>query len=174
MVLANTTGGAQTSKGVISQVLADEHHRVHAAGGDAMAYYAKGTPKGKKKGKRCSHCKNKGHVTSECHKCEPEETTSSNTSTGKTSGKSQSGKSSLSKPSTRGSTSKPPSSRATDSTKIVAADSDSSSSSSSDDTVGAYMARLSADEDIEHVYKTKAELRKSNLQHGWLIDSSAS
>jgi hypothetical protein len=41
MVLANTTGGAQTSKGVISQVLAEEHRQVHAAGGDATAYYAK-------------------------------------------------------------------------------------------------------------------------------------
>ena len=50
-VLANTTGGAQTSKGIISQVLAEEHHHVHAAGGDAMAYYAKGAAKGKKKGK---------------------------------------------------------------------------------------------------------------------------
>jgi len=86
-VLANTTGGAQTSKGVISQVLAEEHCCVHAAGGNATAYYAKGTAKGKKKGKRCSHCKNKGHVTSKCCKHEPEESTSSNTSTGKTSGK---------------------------------------------------------------------------------------
>ncbi len=50
-VLANTTGGAQSSKGVISQVLAKEHRQVHAAGGDATAYFAKSTPKGKKKGK---------------------------------------------------------------------------------------------------------------------------
>jgi hypothetical protein len=51
MVLANTIGGAQTSKGVISQVLAEEHCWVHAAGGNATAYYAKSTLKGKKKGK---------------------------------------------------------------------------------------------------------------------------
>jgi hypothetical protein len=50
-VLANTSGGAQTSKGIISQVLAKEHHRVHAAGGDTTAYYAKSALKGKKKGK---------------------------------------------------------------------------------------------------------------------------
>ena len=34
------------------------------------------------------------------------------------------------------------------------------------------MARFSADEDVEHIYKTKAELCENNLQHGWLIDSS--
>jgi hypothetical protein len=49
MVLANTSGGAQSSKGIISQVLAKEHRWVHAAGGDAMAYFAKGALKGKKK-----------------------------------------------------------------------------------------------------------------------------
>src|SRR5216683_7315006 len=173
MVLANTTGGAQTSKGIISQVLAEEHHQVHAAGGDAMAYYAKGALKGKKKGKRCSRCKNKGHVASKCCKHELEETALSNTSTGKTSGKSRSGKSSSNKPFTRGSTSKPLSSRAPNFAKIVAADSDSGSSSSSDDTVGAYIACLSADEDVEHVYKTKAKLCESNLRHGWLINSGA-
>ena len=51
MVLANTTGGAQTRKGVISQVLAEECYWVHAVGGNATAYYAKSTLKGKKKGK---------------------------------------------------------------------------------------------------------------------------
>jgi hypothetical protein len=173
-VLANTTGGTQTSKGIISQVLAEEHHHVHAAGGDATAYYAKGAVKGKKKGKRCSHCKNKGHIASKCCKCEPEESASSNTSTGKTSGKSRSGKSSSAKSSSRGTTPKPPSSWATDSAKIVTADSDSRSSSSSDDTIGAYMAHFSADEDVEHVYKTKAELCESNLRHGWLINSGTS
>jgi len=68
-VLANTTGGAQTSNGVISQVSAKEHHWVHTAGGDTTAYYTKSAPKGKKKGKQCSHCKNKGHVASKCRKC---------------------------------------------------------------------------------------------------------
>jgi hypothetical protein len=87
-VLANTTGGALTSKGVISQVLAEEHHRVHAAGGDTTAYFTESAPKGKKKGKQCSCCKNKGYVASECCKHELEETTLSNTSTGKTSDKS--------------------------------------------------------------------------------------
>jgi len=36
------------------------------------------------------------------------------------------------------------------------------------------MVHFSADEDVKHVYKTKGELRKSNLQHGRLIDSGAS
>jgi hypothetical protein len=99
-VLANTGGMAQTSKGVISQVLAEEHRRVHAAGGDAATYFAKAAPKGKKRhGKKmCSYCKNKGHTTSECRKCEQEEKPSGlnsalNTSSGKTLGKSSSGKS---------------------------------------------------------------------------------
>jgi hypothetical protein len=174
MVLANTTGGAQTSKGVISQVLAKEHHQVHIAGGDATAYYTKSTLKGKKKGKQCSHCKNKGHVASECHKCEQEETTSLKASSGKTLGKSQSRKSSSGKLSSRGSSSKPQSSRATDSAKIVATDSDSSSNSDSDNTIQVFMARTTLDEDIKHIYKTRAKLCQSNLQYGWLIDSSAS
>ena len=172
-VLASTTGGAQTSKGIILQVLAEEHRQVHAAGGNATAYYTKGAPKGKKKGKRCSCCKNKGHIASECCKHELEESTLSNTSTSKTLGKSRSGKSSSAKLSLRGTTSKPLSSWATNSAKIITADSDSRSSSSSDDTVGAYMVCFSADEDIKHIYKTKAELCKSNLWHGWLINSSA-
>jgi hypothetical protein len=173
-VLANTIGGAQTSKGVISQVLAKEHRWVHAAGGDATAYYAKSTLKGKKKGKQCSHCKNKGHITSECHKHEQEETTSLKASSGKTSGKSQSGKSSLGKSSSRDSSSKPQSSRATDSAKIVTTDSDSSSNSDSNDTVQVFIACTSPDKDVEHIYKTRAELCQSNLQHGWLINSGAS
>jgi hypothetical protein len=63
---------AQTSKGVISQVLAKEHHCVYAAGGDVAAYYTKATPKGKKKcGKKmCFYCKNKGHTTFKCYKHE--------------------------------------------------------------------------------------------------------
>jgi hypothetical protein len=70
-VLANTGGTAQTSKGIISQVLAEEHRHVHAAGGDTTTYYAKAALKGKKKhGKKCSYCKNKGHTASECRKCE--------------------------------------------------------------------------------------------------------
>jgi hypothetical protein len=134
-VLANTTGGAQTSKGIISQVLAEEHCQVHAAGGNATAHYAKSAPKGKKKGKHCSHCKNKGHVASKCHKHEQEETTLLKASSSKTLGKSQSGKSLSGKSSSRGSSFKPLSSRATNSAKIVTANSNSSSNSDSDNTV---------------------------------------
>ena len=163
MVLANTIGGAQTSKGIISQVLAKEHHWVYAAGGDATACYAKSALKGKKKGKRCCCCKNKGHVTSECHKREQEETTSPKASSGKTLGKSQSRKSLSGKSSSRGSSSKPQSSRTTDSAKIVTTNSNSSSNSDSDNTVQVFMAHTSPDEDIEHVYKTRARLHQSNL-----------
>ena len=178
-VLTNTGGTAQTSKGVISQVLAEEHRHVHAAGRDAATYFAKATPKGKKKrGKKmCSYCKNKGHTTSECCKREQEEKPSGsnsapNTLSGKTSGKSSSGKSS--KPSSQSSSSRTSSSRTTDSAKIVAADSDSDSSSDSDETVQVFMACAISNEDVEQVYKTKAELRQCNLQHRWLINSGAS
>ena len=184
MVLANTGGTAQTSKGVISQILAKEHCCVHTAGGDAATYFAKATPKGKKKhGKKmCSYCKNKGHTASECRKQEQEEKPSgsnslSNSLSGKTSGKSLSSKSSSgksSKASSQSSSSRTSSSRTTDSTKIVAADSDSDSSSDSDNTVQVFMARAIPDEDVERVYKTKAELRQCNLQHRWLIDSGTS
>jgi hypothetical protein len=165
-VLTNTTGGAQTSKGIISQVLAEEHCQVHTAGGNTTAYYAKSALKGKKKGKQCSHCKNKGHVASKCHKHEQEETTLLKASSRKTLGKSQSGKSLSGKSSLRGSSSKPLSSRATNSAKIVTANSDSSSNSDSDNTIQVFMAHTTLDEDVKHVYKTKAKLRQSNLQHG--------
>jgi len=159
MVLANTGGTAQTSKGIISQVLAEEHRCVHAAGGDAATYFAKATPKGKKKhGKNmCSYCKNKGHTTSECRKHKQEEKPSGsnsapNTSSGKTSGKSSSSKSSSSKsskPSSQSSSSRTSSSRTTNSMKIVAADSDSDSSSDSDDTIQVFMAWAISDKDVE-------------------------
>ncbi len=69
-VLANAEEGKLTSKGVISQILTEEHCCIHVAGGDATAYYAKNSGKVKKKkdnGKKCSHCKCKGHNISECH-----------------------------------------------------------------------------------------------------------
>ena len=161
-VLANAEEGKQTSKGVISQILAEEHRRIRAAGGDTTAYFTKSTAKGKKKsgnGKKCSHCNRRGHNVSECRalKKEQEETASgSNTksnssSSGKTPGKA--------------------------SAKVAAAD-----GSDSDETVQVFMALAVptptvepiAEPTIERVYKTKAELHQSNLQHGWLIDSGAS
>jgi hypothetical protein len=163
MVLTNTGGTAQTSKGTISQILAEEHHHVHAAGGDAAAYYAKAPPKGKKKhGKKmCSYCKNKGHTTSECYKHQQEEKLSGsnsalNTSSGKTSGKSLSSRSSLAKLLSRSLSSRTSSSRTTDSAKIVTADSDSNTSSNSDNTIQVFMAHTIPDEDVKHIYKTKA------------------
>jgi hypothetical protein len=83
-------------------------------------------------------------------------------------------KSLLSKLSLRGSSYKPLSSRATDSAKIITANSDSSLNSNSNDTVQVFMACTTLNEDVKHIYKTKAKLCQSNLQHGWLIDSGAS
>jgi hypothetical protein len=60
-VLANTEEGKLTSKGVIAQILAEEHCCICKARGDATAYYIKSLGKGKK----CSHCKRKGHNI--CH-----------------------------------------------------------------------------------------------------------
>ncbi len=175
MVLANSGGTVQTSKGVISQILAEEHHLVHAKGGDTSVYYTRSAPKGKKKLKRCSRCKYKGHTASECCKCDSEENPAPNTLSGKTLGKSSSGKPLSGKFSSKGSSFKSSSRRPTDSAKIVATNSDSGSGFRSDskDTVQVFMAHATAGNDVEHVYKTKAELHQCNLQHGWLIDSGA-
>jgi hypothetical protein len=99
-VLTNTEEGKLTSKGVIGQILAEEHRRIRTAGGDATIYYAKSSGKGKKKdnGKKCSHCKRKGHDVSECHtlKQEQEEKAAGSTPKSSTfsSGKASNGKSS--------------------------------------------------------------------------------
>src|SRR6266851_7614627 len=83
-ILANTEEGKLTSKGVISQILAEEHCHIRTAGGDTTAYYAKSSGKVKKKDnrKKCSHCKRKGHDISECRtlKWEQEEKSSRSTS----------------------------------------------------------------------------------------------
>ncbi len=172
-VLANTGGTVQSSKGVISQILAKEHHLVHAKGGDTTVYYARSTPKGKKKPKQCSHCKYKGHTASECRKHDAEENPALNTLSGKTLGKSLSRKPSSGKSLSKGSSFKSSSRRPTNSTKIVAADSDSGSGSRSDsnDTVQVFIACATTGEDVKHVYKTKAKLHQCNLQDRWLIDS---
>jgi len=172
-VLTNAKEGKLTSKGVISQILAEEHCRIHAAGGDATAYYAKSSGKVKKKdnGKKCSHCKCKGHDVSECRtlKWEQEEKSSRSTSR---SGTSSLGKGSNSKVPSKGlskNSSKGSSGRT--STKVAAADTDSDDS---DKTIQVFMAHAISDQPIERIFKTKAELRQSNLQYGWLINSSAS
>jgi hypothetical protein len=59
------------SKGIIVQILAEEHHYIHKDSGDAKAYYAKSLGKGKgkwgnKKEKRCFHCDHKGHNILDC------------------------------------------------------------------------------------------------------------
>jgi len=162
MVLANTGGTGQSSKGVISQILAEEHHRVHATGGDATAYYTKSTLKGKKKKvEKCSHCNNKGHIASKCCKCEHEERSSGsnlalNTLNGRLLGKSLLSKSLLGKSSSGKSLSRMLNSKATNSAKIATTDSDSNSDS--DETVQVFMACTATNEDIKRIYKTKAEL----------------
>jgi hypothetical protein len=112
--------------------------------------------------KKCTHCKCKGHNVSECRtlKQEQEEkalalNTSPNSSLGKSLGKS-SGKSSskVSKfLSCKG--------KGSSSAKIAAAESDSDSGS--DGTVQVFLARTAPHEEVERVFKTKAELRQSNL-----------
>ena len=71
-VLAHVDDGKLTSKGVIAQILAEEHRRICEDGGDAKASYAKSSGKGKGKQKRrrdkqCSHCDHKGHDITECY-----------------------------------------------------------------------------------------------------------
>jgi hypothetical protein len=178
-MLAHVDDGKLTSKGVIVQILAEEHRRIREDGGDAKAYYAKSPGKGKgkqnrRKDKKCSHCERKGHDVSECYtlKREQEEkaskanSRSGTPSSGKSSGKSSSTKSS--------------SGKALGSAKVARANASDNSSSDSDETVQVYMARTASipsapvEPTIERVYKTKAEISRSNLQNGWLINSGAS
>jgi len=157
-VLANAEEGKLTSKGVIGQILAEEHCCIHMARGDATAYYAKSSGKGKKKKdnrKKCSHCKCKGHNISKCHtlKWEQEEKAARSTpkSSTSSSGKASNGKSSskaLSK-----NTSKGLSGRA--SAKVATADTDLDDS---DKTIQVFMACAISEQPIKCVFKTKAEL----------------
>jgi hypothetical protein len=176
-VLANVKDKKLMSKGVIAQILAEKHRCIREDGRDAKAYYAKSLGKGKgkpkcRKEKECSHCDRKGHNVSECYKLkrekeEKEKVSKANSRSGtpsssKSLNKSSSGKSSLSK---------------STSAKIAEVNTDSSESDS-DDTVQVYMARTTStphalEPTIEHVYKTKAKLSRSNLQNSWLIDSGA-
>jgi hypothetical protein len=177
-VLAHVEDKKLTSKGVIAQILAEEHRCIREDGGDAKAYYAKSLGKGKGKPKRrkekeCSHCDRKGHDVSECYKLKQEKEEKEKASKAN----SRSGTPSSSKSSNKSSSGKSSSSKST-STKIAEANTDSSESDS-DDTVQVYMARTTStphalEPTIERVYKTKAELSRSNLQNGWLIDSGAS
>jgi hypothetical protein len=80
MVLINIENAKLTaSNGVITRILADEGHRIHASGGSATTYFAKAAKKAKhknkqdeKKKKTCSHCNRKGHEKYECRKLKEE------------------------------------------------------------------------------------------------------
>jgi hypothetical protein len=58
---------------------------------------------------------------------------------------------------------------------VKVANANADSDSDSDETIQVFVACTALDDEkIERIYKTKAELRQSNLLHGWLINSSAS
>jgi len=64
-VLAHIDDGKLTSKGVITQILAEEHRHIYEDGGDAKAYYTNSSGKGKgkqkhRRDKQCSHYDCKG------------------------------------------------------------------------------------------------------------------
>jgi hypothetical protein len=125
--------------------------------------------------KQCSHCDHKGHDISDCCilKQEQEEKASKPTSRSSTL--------SLGKGASKHSSSKCLFSKTSASTKIADADASDHSDLSSDKTIQVYMAHATpippvptTEQTIERVYKTKAKLRQSNLQHSWLIDSGTS
>ena len=163
-ILAHVKEGKQTSKGIIAQILAEEHHRIREDGGDAKAYYAKSLGKGKgkrgnKKEKRCSHCDRKGHDIADCRvlKQEQEEKVSKPTSRSSTP--------SSGKGASKHSSSKCSSSKTSASTKIADVDASDHSDLSSNGTVQVYMVRAvptppvsTTEQTVEQVYKTKAEL----------------
>jgi hypothetical protein len=64
-VLAHVDDGKLMSKGVIAQILAEEHRRICEDGSDVKAYYVKSSGKGKgkqkhRRDKQCSHYDCKG------------------------------------------------------------------------------------------------------------------
>jgi hypothetical protein len=182
-VLAHVDDGKLMSKGVITQILAEEHCRIRKDRGNAKAYYVKSSNKGKgkqkhRRDKQCSHCDRKGHDITECYtlKWEQEEE-ASKTNSRSSKANSRSGTPSSNRGSGKSTSSKSTSSKSA-SAKIAKANA-SSLDLDSDGTIQVYMARAALAPStpkptIERVYKTKAELCRSNLQNSWLIDSSMS
>ena len=132
--------------------MAEEQCCIWAIGRDALAYFTRSTGKGRKKqnnGKKCTHYKHKGHNISECRtlKWEQEEKVSSLNS--KSTNASISGKASsktLSKNSSNRS-----------SAKVTNVNADSNSDSNK--MIQVFVAHAASDnEEVKHVYKTKAEL----------------
>ena len=88
-VLTSSDSTKMTSKWVIDQVVAEEHHRITKFDGNANAYFAK-VNKNKSRandsrssydpGKKCSYCDRKGHDASECRKKQREENNQNSTS----------------------------------------------------------------------------------------------
>jgi len=155
------------SKGVIAQILAEEHRHIREDGGDAKAYYTKSLNKGKGKQKRrrdkqCSHCDRKGHDIMECYTLKREqEEEASKTNSRSSKANSRSGTLSSNRGLGKSMSSKSMSGKLA-STKITKANA-SSSDSDSDGTVQVYMACAALAPStpkptIERVYKTKAEL----------------
>jgi len=76
-VLSSLDSTKATSKGMTSQILAEECRHIHLLGGNVVAFYMK-AKKGNKhqhperNKKKCSHCKKKGHKKSECRKLQKE------------------------------------------------------------------------------------------------------
>ena len=83
-ILVSSDSTKMTSKWVVDQVIAEEHHIIAQSGGNATAFFAK-AQKDKSEhnnfnSKKCHYCKRKGHDTSECRKKKwDEENSMSNT-----------------------------------------------------------------------------------------------
>ncbi len=151
-VLTNAEEGKQTSKRVISQILAKEHCCICMAGGDATAYYTKSLGKGKK----CFHCKHKGHNISKCCTLKWEQEEKALRSNPK-SGSSLFGKMSNGKVSSKASSKN--SSKGSfghASAKVAAANTDLNNS---DETIQVFIAHAISDQPIEYIFKIKAKLQ---------------
>ncbi len=132
-----------------------------------MLYFAKSSGKAKKKqdnGKKCTHCKCKGHNILECHtlKQEQEEkVAASNTTSNGLSSRLSGRSSSKSTSKLSGKASKSLSNHGTNSAKVTAAK--DNSGSELDNTIQVFLACAASYEEVEHIYKMKAELHQSNL-----------
>ena len=71
-ILVSSDPTKMTSKWVIDQVLAEEHHLITQSGGSMNTFFTKAQKNKSERdnynNKNCNYCKRRGHDTSECHK----------------------------------------------------------------------------------------------------------
>jgi len=167
-ILFNKDDMMLTSKVVISQILVDEEHRVHASGGTATAYFAKarkkpsrqGTGKGRDRdqdqncgdhewdnSEKCTHCNRTGHEVLECWMKKKDDEDKNKSSSAPKANSGSSGKSSNVK---------------------------ANVATVQDDVIHLFQASTADEDPTESAYTSHSDLSDKTLLDMWLIDSGAS